>query len=140
VFIHPPDLGKLEISCGNKAKRVNGKAKAIENPNIPINGARYPSVIASTSKVPIMGPVQLNDTSTSVKAMKKILNNPVAFSALLSIALTQELGKVKSKPPKNAIAKTNNNKKKNTLNHGLVDKAFKALAPKIKVIKSPKDT
>ena len=87
-----------------------------------------------------MGPVQLNDTSTKVKAIKKILNNPVAFSALLSIALIQELGSVRSKPPKNAIAKINNNKKKNTLNQGLVDKAFKALAPKIKVTNNPNPT
>ena len=79
----PPDLGKPFNHCGNNANKVNGKAKAIENPNMPMIGLTFrspiegpTSVAACTSNVPIIGPVQENETKASVNAMKKIPANP----------------------------------------------------------------
>ena len=110
-------------------------------PNIPIAGATtLPVVETSTNKKPIIGPVQEKDTNDKVKAIRNILNNPVVDSALLSTAVLHFDGKVISKAPKNEAAKTTNIRKKNILNTALVDKAFKALAPKISVIATPKVT
>ena len=36
VFIHLPDLGSVLSKFGNKAKIVNGNAKATPKPNMPI--------------------------------------------------------------------------------------------------------
>ena len=40
----------------------------------------------------MMGPVHEKLTSASVKAMRKMLNRPVVFEALVSIALPHEVG------------------------------------------------
>jgi hypothetical protein len=37
VFIHLPDLGKDFSILGKRANKVNGRANAIPNPNIPID-------------------------------------------------------------------------------------------------------
>src|SRR5699024_8529381 len=109
--------------------------------NIPIAGATtLPVVDTCTSKKPIIGPVQEKDTSESVNAIKKILNNPVVDSALLSTALLHFEGKVISNAPKNDAAKTTSIRKKRILKTALVDKAFNALAPKINVIVNPNTT
>lgn len=91
-FNQPPDCGKEFSQLGNIAKRVKGMAKAKENPPIPIAGVKYdPVVDAVTNKLPMIGPVQENETNPKVKAMKKIPMYPPR-SACLSILLTQELG------------------------------------------------
>ena len=54
------------------ANNIKGKAKANENPNIPIIGAIPPLEAASTKSVPTIGPVQEKDTIANAKAMNKI--------------------------------------------------------------------
>jgi hypothetical protein len=54
------------------AKSIKGKAKADENPSIPIIGAIPPLEADSTKRVPTIGPVQENDTNAKVNAIKKI--------------------------------------------------------------------
>ena len=87
-----------------------------------------------------MGPVQEKDTNTRVKAMKRILINPAVESALASILVDHDEGKVISKAPKNDIANTTRSPKKIRLKMALVDKLFIALAPKISVISMPRKT
>ena len=123
------------------AKRVKGKAKAMAKPNIPIVGARIlPDVDTSTNRKPIIGPVQEKETKARVKAIRKMLNKPVVDSALLSTALLHEEGNVISKAPKKLAANTSNIRQKKMLNTAFVDRAFRALAPKIPVITKPKST
>ena len=92
---------------------------------------------ACTSSVPMIGPVQENDTSTSVNDMKKILNIPVVESALLSSLVVQEAGNTISNAPKNEMANTTSSRKNIILKIAFVDRSFKALAPKIPVISNP---
>ena len=126
---------------GNIAKSVKGKAKATANPNIPTAGATmFPEVDISTSNNPIIGPVQEKETNVRVKAIKKMLRKPVAFSALLSTALLQEEGKVISKAPKNEAANITSIKKNKMLKTALVERAFNALAPNINVTANPNTT
>src|SRR5574344_2323814 len=73
----PPDLGMAFSHDGNRAKMLNGKAKAKANPNIPIVGASIEFFVeTSTSKVPMMGPVHEKETTTKVNAMSKMLKIP----------------------------------------------------------------
>ena len=110
-------------------------------PNIPNAGAKIePVVDTSTKRKPMMGPVQENDTSVRVNAMRKMLSNPLVFSALLSTALLHDAGSVISNAPKNEAANTTSIRKKKILNMALVDKALSALAPKMSVMISPKAT
>ena len=110
-------------------------------PNIPIAGATIlPDVEASTNKKPMIGPVHENDTNESVKAIKKILINPLVLPDLLSIAVVHDDGRVSSKAPKNEAANATNNKKNRILNTELVANEFNALAPKIIVMANPKKT
>ena len=85
----------------------------------------------------MIGPVQENDTNERVNAIKKMLNKPLVCSALLSTALLHFDGRVISNAPKKEAANTTNIKKNKMLNTALVERAFKALAPKIKVIAKP---
>ena len=73
VVIHEPDFGACFSQAGNMAKSVNGRARARAKPNIPSAGAsQLPLVVVSTSSRPIIGAVHENDTSTSVKAIRKM--------------------------------------------------------------------
>ena len=136
---HPPDFGNDFSQFGNKANSINGKAKALEKPSMPITGAMPPFEADSTSNVPTIGPVHEKDTIAKANAMNKIPIMP-PLSACLSIEFAHELGNIISKAPKNDVAKTNKSTKKATLNHGLVDNAFKASAPKAALIANPKIT
>ena len=141
TFIQPPDFGIDFSQDGNKANSVNGNAKAIANPSIPIAGATtLPVVDTCTSKKPIIGPVQEKDTSESVNAIRKILSKPLVASALLSTALLHLEGSVSSKAPKKEAANTTSIKQKRILNTAFVESAFSALAPKINVMAKPKVT
>ena len=141
TFIQPPDLGIDFSHDGNRANSVNGNAKAMAKPNIPIAGAiTLPVVDTCTSKNPMIGPVHEKDTSDKVKAIRKILSNPVVFSALLSTALLHLEGSVISNAPKKEAAKTTSIRQKNMLNIAFVERAFNALAPKIPVMISPNAT
>ena len=141
TFIHPPDLGMDFSQDGNMANKVNGRARAMAKPNIPMAGATMlPVVETSTKRKPMIGPVQENDTSDRVNAIRKMLNKPPAFSALLSTAVLQEEGKVISKAPKKEAANTTNIRKKKMLKIAFVESEFSALAPNISVIAKPKAT
>ena len=73
VVIHEPDFGACFSQAGNMAKSVNGKASAKAKPNIPTAGAtQLPLVVVSTSSKPIIGAVHENDTSTRVKAIRRM--------------------------------------------------------------------
>ena len=141
TFIQPPDFGIDFSQDGNRANSVNGNAKAIAKPSIPIAGAiTLPVVDTCTSKKPIIGPVQEKDTSESVNAIRKILSKPLVASALLSTALLHLEGSVSSKAPKKEAANTTSIKQKRILNTAFVESAFNALAPKINVMAKPKVT
>ena len=116
-------------------------ASAMANPSIPTAGASIdPLTEACTSKVPIIGPVQENETSTSVKAMKSMLRMPAVESAFMSILVDQEAGRVISKAPKNEMANTTSKAKNIRLKRALVERLLRALAPKITVMRSPRPT
>ena len=139
TFIHPPDLGIDLSHDGNRAKSVKGNASAIANPSIPMAGATtLPVVETSTSRKPIIGPVQENDTSDNVNAIRNILNSPVVCSALLSTALLHFEGRVISNAPKNDAANTRSIRQNRMLKTAFVDNALRALAPKISVMASPR--
>jgi len=141
TFIQPPDLGIDFNQDGNSANKVNGNAKAMANPSIPIAGAIIlPVVDTCTNKKPIIGPVHENDTNDSVNAIKNILSKPPVFSALESTALLHLEGSVISKAPKKEAAKTTSIRKKKMLKTAFVDSEFNALAPKSPVTNNPKPT
>ena len=110
------------------------------NPNIPIVGANNDLPAASTSKVPMIGPVHENDTITNVKAINKILRKPVVLLDLLLRAVDHELGNVSSKAPKNEAAKITKMRKKMILTIALVLNALRAEAPKMSVTSKPRPT
>ena len=125
---------------GKRAKRENGRAKAIAKPSMPSVGARSDLPAASTRRVPMIGPVQLKLTITNVKAMNRIDRNPPVEEALLSSLVDQEAGRVSSKAPKKEAAKSSSKAKKMRLTTALVDSALRADAPKMTVISRPKPT
>ncbi|EJX10242.1 hypothetical protein EVA_01626 [gut metagenome] len=84
--------------------------------------------------------MQEKDTNAKVKAIKKMDNKPVVFSALLSTAAPHEEGREISKPPKKLAANTTSIKQKNILNTALVERSLSALAPKMEVMINPKAT
>jgi len=141
LFSQPPERGNDSSHEGKNANKVKGTAKAKANPNIPTAGAsKEPVAATSTSKVPIIGPVQEKETNTKVKAINKILSKPTVDSDLASTFVDHDEGKVSSKAPKNDKAKTTSKTKKNKLKMALVDMLFNALAPKISVINNPNAT
>jgi len=81
------------------AKRVKGKAKAIEKASIPSIGFTISPPADATSMLPTKGPVQENDTTIRVRAIKNMPNNP-PFSDLASILVTKLLGSVSSNIPR----------------------------------------
>ena len=108
---HPPLLGSFLSIAGKNAKRVKGRAKATENASMVTIGLQNSPAVDLMSTDPTMGPVQENDTSTSVRAMKKMPAKPFE-SALASVLFTIHEGIVISKAPKNEAAKTMNTRKK----------------------------
>lgn len=139
VIIQLPEHGNLLSQVGNSAKRVNGSASAMAKPAIPTAGAiKLPTVDTSTSKKPIIGPVQENDTSANVKAIKNMLMSPVVRFALASTALVHDDGKLMSKAPKNENPNAKSINVKNILKIALVESALSAFGPAMYVIDSPK--
>ena len=122
------------------ANSEKGSASAMAKPNMPTAGAKRLCPAASTSNVPMIGPVQEKETITSVNAMSNILRNPPVERALLSKAVDQLSGSVISNKPKNDSAKTTNSRKKKIFTIALVLSSFNADAPKIIVTSNPKPT
>src|SRR5690606_34293673 len=88
---HPPDLGRLLSHSGKIAKSAKGMAKAKEKANIPKIGWIISPPAEAISIEPTIGPVQEKDTSTKVKAIKKIPVRP-PLSPLASILLISPEG------------------------------------------------
>ena len=84
----------------------------------------------------MIGPVQENDTSTRVSAMKKIPMKLVV-PARASDRFIQEDGRLISKAPRNEIPKIRNNAKNTRLAIQFVARLFSAAGPKTMVIKKP---
>ena len=126
---HPPDLGRLFKNFGNMAKPVNTTAKGIEKAIIPSTG-RITSLPleAKIRSEPAMGAVHENETTTSVRAMKKIPIRP-PLSACLSTLFTNELGKTISNNPKNDNPNKINTTKKMALGAQWVLIKLAACAP-----------
>ncbi|MNG10821.1 hypothetical protein D3C84_943140 [compost metagenome] len=139
MFSHPPDFGNAFSQPGKAANNENGKAIAIENPNIPTIGAIPPFEAASTNNVPTIGPVQENDTIAKARAIKKIPISP-PLSACESTLFAKAFGSIISKAPRNETAKTTNKMKKIRLNQTFVESAFNESAPKIAVTIEPNKT
>ena len=127
--------------AGNMANSVNGKANAIEKPNIPTAGAAMlPDVENSASSSPMIGAVQEKETSTSVNAIRKIESSPLVAEALLSTELVHLDGSSSSNHPKNDTANTTNTRKMMMLKTAFVDKLFNPLPPEIRVMRNPSST
>ena len=77
-----------------------------------------------------------NDTSVSVRAIKKMPPSPVAV-ALRSVPVLQLEGSVISYNPKNERANTTSIRKNMMFTMALVAKALRALAPNISVMAKP---
>ncbi len=141
VFSQLPERGSFFSRFGKKAKMVNGTASAMENPSMPIVGARmFPPEETSTSNVPTIGPVQEKDTTTNVSAMSRMPRMPAVSSALLSIFVLHDAGSVSSNPPKKEMAKRMSSRNRNRLKIALVESALSALAPNSNVSTTPKPT
>ena len=134
------DLGIFFNTDGNMAKSEKGNANATAKPNIPMAGAKSDLPAASTSKVPMIGPVQEKETTTRVKAMSKMLRKPVVLLDLLLSAVDHELGKVISNAPKKEAANSTNMRKKIIFTTALVLSALSAEAPKMSVTSKPNPT
>ena len=121
------------------AKSVNGTASARANPSMPTAGAsQLPDVTVCTSSSPMMGAVQENDTSTSVKAMRKMESSPVVLLALVSTLLAQLSGSFISNQPKKLTANTTSSRNRKMLNTALVDNELSVLGPKTAVTPMPR--
>ena len=103
-------------------------------------GAKIDLPAASTSRVPMIGPVHENDTITSVNAINRMLRKPVVLLDLLFSAVDHELGNVISNAPKNDAANSTKIRKNMIFTTALVLNAFNADAPKISVTSNPKPT
>ena len=101
-------------SDGNIARTVNGSANATENASIVTIGVQNSPWVDLIRTVPTMGPVQENDTSTRVRAMKNIPPSPFPpdFASLLFVRLE---GSSISNAPKKDAANTMNMMKNSRL-------------------------
>ena len=142
LFIHEPPRLVFFKRVGKRAKRVKGSANAMAKPSIPMVGASTPppEVLTPTRRNPMMGPVQEKLTKAKVNAMRKILSKPVVLEALESMALFHLEGRVISNPPKNEAPKATSMAKKRRLKMALVERSFKAEAPKMEVTMTPRAT
>ena len=138
VFSHPPDFAILLSNPGKKANSANGKAMAMENPRKPMMGpSRSFCLLTSTNKFPIKGAVHENDTSTNVKAIKKIPEKLLRL-ALESTLLVNAEGTVISKAPRNEIPNKANSAKTKRLKIALLEIWYNVLLPNIIVNNKPK--
>ena len=124
---------------GKIANIVNGIAKAKEKPNIPIIGFKNAPWEAAIRMDPANGPVQENETNTSVKAIKKTPIKP-PLSDFASTVFTKFDGNTISNAPRNEIPNKINMVKKSIFGIQCVLKKFAKLAPAKKAKSVPKNT
>ena len=103
-----------------------------------VGANQSPEVTVCTKSNPMIGAVQEKLTSTSVKAIRKMLIIPVVLEALLSTAFPQLSGNLISNHPKKEKAKTAKRRKRMILNTALVLSAFKVLGPAMAVTARPR--
>ena len=84
----------------------------------------------------MIGPVHEKEMTTKVSAIKKIPKK-LPDPALLSAEFPHELGNEISNAPRNEIPNIKNTRKKIKLAIQFVARLFKAVGPKITVIKKP---
>src|SRR5690606_38790600 len=101
--------------------------------------SRSPLDAASTTSVPMIGPVQEKDTNAKLKAIKNTPSNPPR-SDCASILLTEALGKVSSNAPKKKAAKITKNRKNRKLKMPLVYNLLSASDPKVMEMSIPNAT
>ena len=94
----------------------------------------------ATSKKPIIGPVQENETSARVNAIRKMAARPDARLFRLSTLSVHEEGSVISNAPRKEAAKTTSRRQKKILNNALVAKSLSLLAPHKPVTTRPRAT
>ena len=86
----------------------------------------------------MIGPVQENDTSARVNAMKNMLTRPDVLSALESTVFDHREGSFISNPPRNDMPKITSSRKKAMLNHALVASSLRVDAPHMPVMARPR--
>ena len=113
VHFRLPLLDRIEEACCDEtsAARLSRSLGRCAGGNIVTMGTQNSPAVERIRTLPTIGPVQENDTNTSVRAMKKIPIKP-PLSACRSLLLTIQLGSVISKAPKNDAAKIMNTMKK----------------------------
>src|SRR4249920_2641943 len=110
--IQCPDRGRVCKAVGNIANKPKGSPNANPNAVKPISGLmKSESSVTILMRLPMKGSVQENETSTRVKAMKKIPISPPR-SVIDSDLLIHDEGSLISNTPKN----DNPNKKNITKN------------------------
>ena len=127
LLSHPPDLGRFFSSEGKRARRVNGRAKAMLKASIVTMGVQNSPAVDLISTVPTMGPVQEKETRTRVRARKKMPARPF-LPELRSDLLTQDDGSVISNAPKKEAANTMNTMKNRMLGNQCVASQLKISA------------
>ena len=138
VFIHEPDFGACFNHDGNIAKRVNGRARAMANPNIPTAGATmFPDVAKSTSRKRMIGPVHENDTRARVNAIRNMEISPLVLDAFASTLFAQLDGSDISNHPKKDSANTMSNRQNSMLKYAFVASELSEFAPNMAVMASP---
>ena len=97
VFSQDHDFGKLVNTLGNIANNANGNPRATPKPPIPaVNCQAPPSLVIELARSePNIGPVQENETTARVNAIKKTPKTPPKVSPLVDLS-TQLEGNVNS--------------------------------------------
>ena len=131
LFIQFPLLSLVSRE-GKRARIVNGRANETEKASIVTIGVQNSPCVDLISTEPTIGPVQEKETSTRVKAMKKMPASP-SRSEFRSLLFTIQAGSSISKAPKKDIANTMNTRKKITFGSQCVASQLKMSA----VIASP---
>ena len=100
VHFRLPLLDRIEEACCDEtsAARLSRSLGRCAGGNIVTMGTQNSPAVERIRTLPTIGPVQENDTNTSVRAMKKIPIKP-PLSACRSLLLTIQLGSVISKAP-----------------------------------------
>ena len=109
------------------ARMVNGKANATEKASIVAIGTQNSPPVERMSTEPTIGPVQENDTSTSVRAIKKTPARPFLSLPLSALSVHFE-GRVISNAPKKEAAKAMNITKNSRLGSQWVESQLKMSA------------
>ena len=137
VLSQPPDFMFFSTE-GNMASRVKGAAKPMPKPSMVMRLTQRSVVLVErlTNAAPRIGPVQLNDTNTVVRAIKNGASRP-PLSACSSDLLIHFSGILISNRPKKLREKMRKMMKKSRLGTQWVPIKYSASGPKIRVRMAP---